>query len=314
MTPEEWLEWRTFTGARFDPERLAADRRRGGLSISICLPTLNVADTVGPIVAAIRERWIEDVPLIDELAIVDSASVDDTVARAREAGAEVIHDAEVLPEMGPGKGKGEAMWKSLAVLGGDVVAWIDSDIVDFDPSFVPGMVGPLIEHPEISYVKALYRRPLGADGEGGGRVTEICARPLINQFYPDLAGFAQPLSGEAAGRREALWRVPFFGGYAVELGLLIDLLGVVGLPGLAQVDLGARRHVNQPTRALGPMAAAITQAVLRRVAESGRAPRALAQPMPFARPTRRNGALSLERLDAAPAERPPMDTVRATPR
>jgi glucosyl-3-phosphoglycerate synthase len=303
---DEWLSRRTYRGADYDPERLAASARRQGLSVSVCLPALEVADTVGAIVAAVRERLMETVGLVGEIVVVDSRSADATARVAAEAGARVVQDDEVLPELGPGRGKGEAMWKSLAVMSGDLVVWLDSDVVDFDPAFVTGLLGPLLADPEVGYVKGLYRRALGEDDEGGGRVTEICARPLINLFYPELAGFAQPLSGEAAGRRELLSSVPFFSGYAVELGLLIDLSRREGLGALAQVDLGSRRHANQPTAALGAMASTIIQAVLRRLADEGRAPRELAAHGAYARPVRGDGGFVLAETDARPAERPPM--------
>jgi glucosyl-3-phosphoglycerate synthase len=287
---DEWLRRRTYRGAGYDAGRLAEDARRQGMSISVCLPALNVAATVGPIVAAVRERLVDGAGLVDEVVVVDSRSADDTAAVAAAAGARVVQDDEVLPELGPGRGKGEAMWKSLAAVRGDVVVWLDADVVGFEPAFVTGLLGPLIEDPE-----------------GGGRVTEICARPLINLFYPQLAGFAQPLSGEAAGRRELLSSVPFFSGYAVEIGLLIDLSRRAGLGALAQADLGARRHANQPTAALGAMASTITQAVLRRLADEGRVPEALvAGAGPYARPVPGPGGLVLTPTDTRPAERPPM--------
>jgi glucosyl-3-phosphoglycerate synthase len=311
---EEWLLRRTYRGADFDPERLADRAREQGVSVSVCLPALDVADTVGEIVTAVRERLVRDVPLVSEIVVVDSRSSDRTRAVAAEAGARVVEDREVLPRLAPGRGKGEAMWKSLAVLSGDLVVWLDSDVVDFDPAFVTGLLGPLLDDPEVGYVKAVYRRRLGGEADGGGRVTEICARPLINIFYPELAGFAQPLSGEAAGRRELLSSVPFFGGYAVELGLLIDLLRSAGLGALAQVDLGERRHHNQPTAALGAMASTITQAVLRRVADEGRAPDHLAGPGLYVRPGRGpDDAMAFTVLDTRPEERPPMsDVLRAS--
>jgi glucosyl-3-phosphoglycerate synthase len=306
---DEWLARRTYRGVDFDPERLADRARRDDLRISVCLPSLNVADTIGAIVTSLRERLVDETPLISEILVVDSSSADETRAVAEAAGARVLEDRDILPGLAPGRGKGEALWKSLAVLEGDIVVWLDSDVVDFDPAFVTGLVGPLLEDPAVGYVKALYRRRLGDDAEGGGRVTEICARPLINLFYPELAGFAQPLSGEAAGRRDLLCSVPFFNGYAVELGLLIDLLRTAGLGALAQVDLGTRRHTNQPTAALGAMASSISQAVLRRLAEEGRAPGELAGSGAYARPVARQGGFDMVELDTQPAERPPMAAV-----
>jgi glucosyl-3-phosphoglycerate synthase len=308
---DEWLARRTYRGADYDPERVADALHRQGLTVSVCLPTLEVAGTVGPIVERVRTELVERVPLVSEIVAIDSRSGDGTRAVAAEAGATVVQDHEILPHLPPARGKGEALWKSLAVLRGDVVVWLDSDVVDFDPAFVTGLVGPLAADPELGYVKALYRRALGGDEHGGGRVTEICARPLINLFHPQLAGFAQPLSGEAAGRRDLLRSVPFFTGYAVELGLLIDLLRVAGLGALGQVDLGDRRHTNQPTAALGRMASTITQAVLRRLADAGRVPAGLDGDGRYARPVRRDGGWGLEERDTRPDERPPMAEVLA---
>lgn len=301
MTADEWLARRTFSGADVDPEALAASKRASGQAVSVCLPALNVADTVGPIVDAVRTRWMGAAGLVDELVVIDSRSADATAARAAEAGARVVQDADVLPEAGPGAGKGEALWKSLHATRGDVVLWLDSDVVGFDPAFVPGMLHPLFAEPGVGYVKALYRRRLG-DGDDGGRVTEICARPLINLYYPELAVLAQPLSGEAAGRRSLLERVPFFGGYAVELGLLIDVLGAAGIGAIAQVDLGHRAHTNQSTAALGAMAFAITRAVRHR-AEG--AP--LNDPVAYRRPERdADGRWALATRDVTLTERPPI--------
>ena len=195
---ESWLHERTFDGSRTDPAALVAGRTS---TVSVVVPALNVADTIGPICSAIRSRWMNGHSLVDELVVIDSASTDDTAAIATEAGARVVQDAEVLPSVGRGRGKGEAMWKSLAATSGDIILWVDGDIADFDPMFVPKLLDPLFREPRIGFVKAFYERPLGSAAHGGGRVTEICARPLINRFFPDLAGFIQPLSGEVAGRR-----------------------------------------------------------------------------------------------------------------
>lgn len=306
---DEWLARRTYRGADYDAEQLAHLARRDGVRVSVCLPALNVSGTVGPIVETLRRRLVEEIPLVSEIVVMDGSSTDGTRHEAEQAGARVVADHEVLPRLAPGRGKGEAMWKSLAVLSGDLVVWLDADVVDFDPAFVTGLLGPLLTDPDVGYVKALYRRSLGDDDDGGGRVTEICARPLINLFYPELAGFAQPLSGEAAGRRDLLCSVPFFNGYAVEIGLLIDLVRTAGLGALAQVDLGARRHTNQPTAALGAMASTISQAVLKRLAQEGRAPDELAGAGAYVRPVRGADGFELTELDTRPDERPPMTDV-----
>ncbi len=306
VTREEWLLKRTFDGSQTDPaeliDRVAVTRP----TISIVIPALNVGDTVGAICSAIRREWMGPGGMVDELVVIDSSSTDDTAAVAAAAGARVVQDADVLPSMGPGRGKGEAMWKSLAATSGDIVVWIDGDIDAFDPRFVPKLVAPLLGDPDIGYVKAFYTRPLRGASDGGGRVTEICARPLINRFFPELAGFIQPLSGEAAGRRELLERVPFLSGYAVEMGLLIDILAVAGLDAMAQVDLGTRHHANQSTEALGKMAYEITHAVLCRSQGDGSMTGEL---RPYARPVARDGGYVLERRASRVTERPPMASV-----
>jgi len=301
VTREEWLLERTFTGADVDLEALAVRRAATRTTVSVVLPTLNVADTVGSIVETVRAQWMGPGGLVDELVVIDTASSDGTARVATEAGARVIQDREVLTDQGARRGKGEAMWKSLAATSGDIVVWIDGDIEDFDDAFVPGLLAPLLHDETIGYVKAYYRRPLGQAADDGGRVTEICARPLINRFFPELAGFVQPLSGEAAGRRSTLERVPFFCGYAVEIGLLIDILRTAGLDAMAQVDLGQRRHRNQPTAALGRMAYEITHAVLSR---SGPAGAGAERPGEYVRPVRTGGGLAFERSDVSLGQRP----------
>jgi glucosyl-3-phosphoglycerate synthase len=313
MTSEVWLSRRTFRADGFDPEALAERKRALGLTVSVCLPTLDVAETVGPIVETVRRCWVQEVGLVDQVAIVDCRSSDDTARVAAEAGAEVFQVADILPELAPGRGKGEALWKSLAAVSGDLVVWLDSDVSDFDATFVPGLLGPLLTEPGVGYVKALYRRPLGESAEGGGRVTEICARPLISLFYPELSALVQPLSGEAAGRRALLERLPFMSGYAVEIGLLLDIVRRFGLEPLAQVDLGERHHRHQDLAALGEMAYEIVQAMLRRLAADGRAPKQLARAGPYLRPVARGTGAGyvLRALPLEVAERPPARSVAA---
>ncbi len=306
---EQWLSQRTYRGDRFDPADLAVRARTQDLRISVCLPALNVQSTVGAIVEAVRTELVERVPLVHEIIVVDSSSTDDTARVAADAGAHVVADREVLPHLRRGRGKGEALWKSLAVAEGELVVWLDSDVDPPDPAFVTGLVGPLLTEPSVGYVKAVYDRALGAGHDDGGRVTEICARPLINLFYPELAGFAQPLSGEAAGRRDLLRSVPFFEGYAVEIGLLIDILRLHGLGAMAQVDLGRRSHHNQPTAMLGAMASTIMQAVMRRLAAEGRAPADDGSRGEYMRPVRDGERWVFATSDTAPAERPPMEQI-----
>jgi glucosyl-3-phosphoglycerate synthase len=203
-------------------------KEKQGVTISLGLPALNEAETIGHIIQTVKKELFDEMPLLDEIVLIDSASTDDTVNIARDLGIPVVVHQEILPQYGSYRGKGEALWKSLYVLSGDIILWVDTDIKNFYPGFVYGILGPLLRESEIQYVKGFYRRPLKLEGkliaEGGGRVTELTVRPLFNLFYPELSGMIQPLSGEYGGRREALERVPFFTGYGVETGLLLDLL------------------------------------------------------------------------------------------
>jgi glucosyl-3-phosphoglycerate synthase len=247
----------------FQPESLVEAKGAAGVTIAVCLPAHNEADTVGPIVTAIRRQLVEQHTLVDELVVIDDHSVDDTAAVALAAGARVIDAASTLASYG-GNGKGRALWRSLYGTTSDLIAWCDADVTNFTPHFVCGLLGPLLTEPTIDYVKGFYRRPLDLRGEGGGRVTELVARPILSLLYPELATFFQPLSGEYAGRREVLEAVPFVAGYGVEIGLLIDLSRRFGTERLAQVDLGTRRHRNRSLEELGPQALTILQVALRR--------------------------------------------------
>ncbi len=267
---DKWFAENTFHSREFaEIEKLLQLKEEQGLTISLGLPALNEEETVGNVIQTVKSALMDNIPLLDEIVLIDSGSVDYTREIAMSLGIPVYIHQEVLPQHGAYHGKGEALWKSLYVLNGDIIAWIDTDIKNIHPRFVYGILGPLLRNPEIKYVKGFYRRPLHEGGKliagGGGRVTELTARPLINLFFPELSGLIQPLSGEYAGRREALERVPFFTGYGVETGLLIDILDKFGLNAIAQVDLLERIHHNQPLPSLSKMAFAIIQVVIRRL-------------------------------------------------
>ncbi|GAA2386646.1 glucosyl-3-phosphoglycerate synthase [Streptomyces glaucosporus] len=257
---DHWLERRSWSAVDRPLPRLLAAKRAAGPagSVSVVLPALNEEATVGDIVAAIRsELMTEETPLVDELIVVDSGSTDRTSAVAAAAGAKVVHRDEILPRLPTLPGKGEVLWRSLLVTSGEIVCFVDADLRDFDPVFVSGIVGPLLTDPDVAMVKAMYDRAIGDSRVGGGRVTELVARPLLNLYWPQLAGVVQPLGGEYAARRSLLERLSFPVGYGVELGLLVDALRTVGLDALGQVDVGVRKHRNQDGLALGRMAAAI---------------------------------------------------------
>lgn len=275
MQREKWFKERTYSSSDFSClSELEKIKQAKGLTVSVCLPTLNVENTVGKIVALIREEFVEKTSLVDQLMIVDGNSADHTVERAKEAGAEVYFQDEIFPQAGKNGGKGEALWKSLAVARSDLIIWLDSDVSNFEPHFVYGLLGPLLMNEQIVLVKGFYRRPIKlgeeVEKEGGGRVTEILVRPWLNLFYPQLSMVIQPLSGEYGGRKEIFKSLPFFTGYAVEIGLLIEVWRQFGLAGLAQVDLGERIHENKSTVQLGKMSFAILQALLIMLSEEKR--------------------------------------------
>ncbi|MEV4116268.1 glucosyl-3-phosphoglycerate synthase [Nonomuraea sp. NPDC049695] len=267
MLPEVrgWLRRRTSSAADWPLRDLKAVK--GRTTVSVVLPARDERETVGEIVRVIR-RELDG--LVDEIVVIDSRSSDDTALVAARAGACVHAQDEILPQLTPLDGKGEALWKSLAVTSGDVLVFADADIRKFRASLIFGLLGPLLADPTVVYAKGVYDRPLYDTSNGGGRVTELVARPLINLHWPQLAGFVQPLAGEYAGRRSALERVPFLTGYGVELGLLIDLLDLAGLDALAQVDLGSREHSPQSTEALGGMASQIMLAAWSRLRRQGK--------------------------------------------
>jgi glucosyl-3-phosphoglycerate synthase len=237
---------------------------RGGPAVSVCLPAHNEETTIGDIVTSIHQALVRDVPLVDEIVVVDDGSTDGTATIATDAGAIVVRERDVLDHIEPGTGKGNALWKSLYACRGDVICWLDADVEGFDPHCVTRLLTPLFAHQHVVLSKGFYERPLGPSPSGGGRVTELVARPLLSLLFPKLADIVQPLSGEYAGRREALEVVPFVEGWGVEFGLLVDLVETFGRDALAQVDLGTRHHRNKPVEELGPQALAILVTALRR--------------------------------------------------
>jgi hypothetical protein len=267
---DKWFAENTFHADEFKKmDELIELKHQQGLTISLALPALDEEQTVGKVISTMKNELMVNAPLLDEIVLIDSNSSDRTRAIAEELGIPVYIHQQLLERLGPRRGKGEALWKSLLMTRGDIIAWIDTDIVNIHPRFVYGILGPLLINPQVKLVKGFYRRPLKVGGKiqagGGGRVTELTARPLLNLFYPELSGVVQPLAGEYAGRREALERVPFFSGYGVETGLLIDIFELYGLSAIAQVDLLERIHHNQPLDALGKMSFAIIQATMRRL-------------------------------------------------
>ena len=263
---ERWLSTRSWSVTDRPLHQILAAKQRTGQSVSVVLPALNEEETVGDIVAIIRHDLMQQVPLVDEIVVVDSGSTDRTSEVAAAAGATVVHRDEILPRLPAVPGKGEVLWRSLLVTTGDIVCFIDADLKEFSSDFVSGIVGPLLTDLDVDLVKGMYDRPLGGAAGQGGRVTELMARPLLNMHWPQLAGFVQPLGGEYAARRSLLEQLPFPVGYGVELGMLVDALHLVGLDALAQVDVGVRKHRHQDGQALGRMSAAIYRTAQLRLA------------------------------------------------
>ncbi len=257
-----------------DVRRLLDLKQAAGQVVTVCIPTLNEAETIGAIVHRIRTELVEHVALVDEILLVDSGSTDSTAEIAAAEGAVVFTSTAIAPEAGTYSGKGENLWKALHVARGSILCFIDGDIMNFHSGFVPGLVGPLLENAEIDYVKAFYERPLAFGGAphatGGGRVSEILVRPFISLFYPDLVEFLQPLAGEYAARRGLLESLAFPVGYGVEIAHLIDMARDGALGRIAQVDLEKRIHRNRDDGDLGDTAFAILRVMLRRLERDGR--------------------------------------------
>jgi len=306
----DWLARRSYSEADYPLERLSALRHAAGTSVSVVLPAREVAATIAPILDALAP--LHSAGIVDELVVVDAASQDGTAAVAAAHGGRVVQESELLSDHGPARGKGDALWRSLAATAGELVVFVDADTENFDDRFVRGLLGPLLEEPAVAFVKGAFRRPfkLGETTvpDAGGRVTELVARPLLNLHVPELAGFVQPLAGEFAARRALLEQLPFPVGYGVEIATLIDAHRLAGLDALAQADLGERQNRHQPLRALSAMAFAVMIAAERRI-------RPGADPVADGSATIAfPGADGVELRTVAVEERPPLASLRPAQR
>jgi glucosyl-3-phosphoglycerate synthase len=252
---------RTFHHGEFPTGLVLEAKARTGRTVSVCIPARDEGSTVGSVVRAVVQPFLAGHGgngLVDEVIVIDDGSHDDTAAQAREAGARVV--------AGPGGsgGKGQAMATALGAASGEVVAYLDADVANTTPAFVTGLLGPLLTTDDVALVKGFYTRPLHDDPTGGGRVTELVARPLVELLFPVLSDVRQPLAGETAAHRWVFEKVGFADGYGVELGLLIDVARELGADRLAQVDLGERIHRNRPLHELRPQAVDVLRAALAR--------------------------------------------------
>jgi glucosyl-3-phosphoglycerate synthase len=311
-----WLETNTFRCEQFaDLASLVAEKRKRGLTISLCLPTLNEEKTIGKEVVLLKSELMTRHALLDEIAVFDSGSTDRTREIAAQYGADVYLSRDILTELGEKKGKGENLWKAIYQLKGDIIVYIDTDIANIRPHFVYGLVGPLIHRPEVRYVKGFYDRPLtlrkGERIPGGGRVTEILVRPLFSLYFPELTALIQPLSGEYAARRDALEQIAFPVGYGVETAHLLDVYRRWGLEAFAQTDLGQRIHRNQDAQALGRMSFGILQTFHTRLRKYSRA-RGIENFNTMLRQfTDRESGYQLTESEIHEEERPPMISIPA---
>jgi glucosyl-3-phosphoglycerate synthase len=307
----EWFARRSTAVSDYPVEELAARKAELDTSVSIVLPARNEQRTVGAIITELRT--LVPLGLIDQIVVIDSGSTDDTLGVALAAGAEVVRQADLLPQYGDRPGKGEALWKSMAAATGDLLVFIDADLEDFSADFAIGLLGPLLTDPAVAFVKGMYDRPLAVDGTyypiGGGRVTELVARPMLNLFWPELAGFVQPLGGEVAARRTVLERIPFAGGYGVELGMLVDLVELIGVGAMAQVDLGRRVHRHQTDEALSTMAGQIMFTAWGRLDRQGRIVQASPPDTRLTQFTRDGSGLRWTTKETAVIDRPPLEQV-----
>ncbi|WP_246157076.1 glucosyl-3-phosphoglycerate synthase [Oceanispirochaeta crateris] len=314
MKINSWLKDNTYHHSNFeDLKELIEEKEKQGLTISLCIPTLNEEKTIGKEVVMFKSELMNRYPLLDEIAVIDSGSDDKTLEIASSFGADTYLASDILPDLEPMKGKGENLWKAIYQLKGDIIVYIDADIKNIHPRFVYGMVGPLIKRPEVQYVKAFYDRPLAFSDSirpsGGGRVTEILTRPLFSLFFPELTAIIQPLSGEYAVRREVLESIPFPIGYGVETSHILDVYHQFGMSAFAQTDLDQRVHRNQTTRALGKMSFGILQTFLNRLLQYGMIQDVVDLPTIFRQFQVKDEIFEAVEYNIPEAERPPMNTI-----
>ncbi|MFP4195072.1 MAG: glucosyl-3-phosphoglycerate synthase [Desulfobacterales bacterium] len=270
-----WIRRNTFHHGEFsDLGRLAEEKARRGLKVSLCLPTLNEEKTIAKEIVIMKSELMTRYPLIDEIVVVDSGSTDNTMDVAASYGAWVYESSRILQNLPDFTGKGENLWKALYITQGDIIIYLDADIKNIHHRFAYALLGPLLTYDRIKYVKAFYDRPIATEEKkirpaGGGRVTEIIIRPLFSLFFPELAQILQPLSGEYAGYRELFEAIPFPIGYGIETSMILDIYEKWGLDVIAQVDLDRRVHRNQDTTALGKMAFVILKTFLSRIEKYG---------------------------------------------
>lgn len=269
---ESWLQKNTFHCYDYNDLEMLYNNKNGR-TISLVMPTLNEEDNVGTIIETIFRDLNQQYQIIDELVLIDGGSTDNTLdivyhLEKKYELLNVVKESDILPDYQCKKGKGNQLWKGLHCSTGTIVLYCDSDLKNFDVRMIYGLIGPLLTTP-IRFVKGFYERPLVISdtvqkSNEGGRVTELCARPMLNLLYPELSGFIQPLGGEYGGYREVLENVEYMTGYGVEVNMLIDILEKFGLKKMGQVDLLKREHRHQNTNALSKMSFIIMNTILRR--------------------------------------------------
>ncbi len=314
MKVSEWFDQNRFKCSTFSNiKKLVKLKKKQKLAISLVIPTYNEEATIGEIVTLLKTELMDKDKLLDEMVVMDSGSTDKTREIAKKSGAVVYNSSDTLKRKGNYRGKGENLWKSLYVTKGDIICWIDADIKNIHPRFVYGLVGPLLRNQKLGYIKPFYKRPVryvkDIEPLGGGRVSELLIRPLLNQYFPSLSGFVHPLSGEGAARRKILERIPFFSGYGVETGMLIDIRKKFGLKSMAQVDLERRVHRNQSLAQLSNMAYAILRVFVKRANTLGKLILVQDIHSKYKIIEKANGEYKLKTKKIEEKQRPPMITV-----